>query len=392
MKKRSLVMLASATVFASYASAVDVSIIGVTATDFAMVSGGSGTWDMHQGVYVDQQYHFFPERNGSFGVLSTAGYGHWGIATGDVQEESLAYYSLSITFTASQPVNTVYKVANTSQSYARVFGNQRLLWEDASGYCTCIASAGASLPSSVSTEMGTLGAIADTWATPVAVEYFIPVTMLYENTTTSTTWLPVLGLSSTTLIWAFVEVPPPYYPGIEGGCREQFEDMGRVVNGRVPKLPPPTNGGQFPKDFRSTAALAEWRTPNTTTVFGYGLITELPNGDLPIGCEGDGTYDLSIKPRGCLRMTNQMTVSSNSLTGPQLDFIRGDINEDNYIGTDDYLILSEYFDKVDTDSDWFFRSDATEFSPYDADLNGDGTVGTDDYVIMSDNWDLVGDD
>jgi len=62
--------------------------------------------------------------------------------------------------------------------------------------------------------------------------------------------------------------------------------------------------------------------------------------------------------------------------------INGDINGDNYIGTNDYLRLNSSFD----------RSMGESGFDTDADLNGDSYVGTDDYLILNQNFDLSGDE
>ena len=62
--------------------------------------------------------------------------------------------------------------------------------------------------------------------------------------------------------------------------------------------------------------------------------------------------------------------------------INGDCDKDNYIGTDDYVILNKSFDKSKGDAGYDAR----------ADLNEDNYVGTDDYLILNRNFDTQGDD
>lgn len=63
------------------------------------------------------------------------------------------------------------------------------------------------------------------------------------------------------------------------------------------------------------------------------------------------------------------------------DTYRGDADGDNYIGTDDYLILNASFD--------LYKGDPG-FDPR-ADFDGNGYVGTDDYYRMNAAWDQEGD-
>lgn len=386
-------ILAATTLFAAMqVYAVDISIVDVsTANETAIATGGVAQWDMHQGIYLDQEDRLFELCSGSLGAISSAAFSHYTQADGASGDSGgFGSYDVLVTFEASQPVNTIFKMCLTSEIKAVVMGDIKLIDEDASGTCFSSASGGLAQSAQILTYLGGPGAVGVVSSGIVHFEFFVPVNLLYSNSTVGTTRLPAMGVTGTFQSWDDLEIIWTY-PTMAGECLQQLEDVGRISNGRAPKLPPPDHSGPFEKDFRGMAAFAEWRTPNTTTIVGHGLITELGNGDLPIGCEGDGTYDLSIKPRGCLRMTNEVTVSSISLTLPQLDFIRGDIDEDNYIGTDDYIVLSDYFDKTDEDADWFLSSADHVASPYDADINADGSVGTDDYLIMSDNWDLAGD-
>ena len=65
----------------------------------------------------------------------------------------------------------------------------------------------------------------------------------------------------------------------------------------------------------------------------------------------------------------------------QATLINGDCSGDNYIGTDDYLILNGAYDLFKGDGGFDLR----------ADLDGDGYIGTDDYLVLNKNFDLHGD-
>jgi|GEM_PF-5721736 len=71
----------------------------------------------------------------------------------------------------------------------------------------------------------------------------------------------------------------------------------------------------------------------------------------------------------------------------------GDVDGDNYIGTDDYLILSSYFDAdSETCPEWTYSPSSHGVPAEVCDLNGDLFVNTDDYLIFSGNYDMVGDE
>lgn len=67
----------------------------------------------------------------------------------------------------------------------------------------------------------------------------------------------------------------------------------------------------------------------------------------------------------------------------------GDVDKDNFVSVFDYGILSDFFDRASTDSDWTLIS-PNGFAPKDADLDGDGRVSVFDYGILSGNFDEAG--
>lgn len=95
----------------------------------------------------------------------------------------------------------------------------------------------------------------------------------------------------------------------------------------------------------------------------------------------NGIYDIYLRTdHWLLRKRTNITVTD---TGATVNFslTNGDCNGDNYIGTDDYLILNSAFDTTPDDWLWDARGD----------LNDDGYVGTDDYLIINTNFDRTGD-
>lgn len=97
----------------------------------------------------------------------------------------------------------------------------------------------------------------------------------------------------------------------------------------------------------------------------------------------DGSYTVTAKASHWLRKASgTVAVSGVGVqTVTSLSLINGDIDGNNIINTDDYLVLSQAFDTGPGDPDWVA----------DADLDGSAHVTTDDYLIFSANFDLIGD-
>lgn len=98
--------------------------------------------------------------------------------------------------------------------------------------------------------------------------------------------------------------------------------------------------------------------------------------DLPFG-----NYVLKMRSSKSLWQSQEITLDKNPISLSTLFLINGDCNGDNYIGTDDYIILNDSFDLSVGDPDFDAR----------ADLDYDEYVGTDDYLILSQNFDRTGD-
>ena len=96
---------------------------------------------------------------------------------------------------------------------------------------------------------------------------------------------------------------------------------------------------------------------------------------------GNGIYDLSVKVNQWLRKTVRINLSSGDANGIILRPANGDCDRDNYIGTNDYLVLNATFDKWAGEPGFDDRGD----------LDGDGYAGSDDYLILSKNFDTYGD-
>lgn len=93
-----------------------------------------------------------------------------------------------------------------------------------------------------------------------------------------------------------------------------------------------------------------------------------------------GQYRIIAKASTWLAAGVNVTTTSGNATGVTVTLLNGDSDNNNYIGTDDYLIINSAFDTSPTDSDWDAR----------ADLDGNELVGTDDYLILNKNFDQSG--
>lgn len=125
-------------------------------------------------------------------------------------------------------------------------------------------------------------------------------------------------------------------------------------------------------------------------------ISNLPNtkGRFAFGFSGVGPATLVVKPRGYLSRKVDLDLGTISSSGAvvktfyshpgndplSLQFLAGDCDNDDFITTDDYLILSDSFDTSTGDPGFDAR----------ADIDGNGSITTDDYLILSTNFDLSG--
>jgi len=107
------------------------------------------------------------------------------------------------------------------------------------------------------------------------------------------------------------------------------------------------------------------------------------DGSFTCGLKATGPYDVyATIPRFLRRMySGFVTLGSGDVPGINFSMVSGDCNGDNYVGTDDYFILSTTFDAM---------LGTPEFDPR-ADLNGDGFINTDDYLLLNEAFDKFGD-
>lgn len=122
-------------------------------------------------------------------------------------------------------------------------------------------------------------------------------------------------------------------------------------------------------------------TSSSNPVFST-VVTLDANGKFTVPLDGlsPGIYDVAIKGKCWLRqkLTRNLDSTTSAVTW---SLKNGDVNGDNAVTTDDYIILSDAFDTNVGDPGYVMT----------ADLNGDGSITTDDYIILSQNFDCVGD-
>ncbi|MBL8040079.1 MAG: hypothetical protein JNM04_01905 [Chthonomonas sp.] len=106
-----------------------------------------------------------------------------------------------------------------------------------------------------------------------------------------------------------------------------------------------------------------------------------------------GNYQLSFKPRKCLRKNINVDVTSGNVTNADVVCLLGNIKYDGIINTDDYLALSGFFDMSDgveydqAWNDWRNWNNDLQACPSWCDLNYNGIIDTDDYLFLSNNFD-----
>lgn len=149
-----------------------------------------------------------------------------------------------------------------------------------------------------------------------------------------------------------------------------------VIEGTIVAPGMPT----FPAGFEIEIELLPWDTTGEPEL----LLSAVGNSGTfsTLAASPSGSYDIRIRAPKALDVLLKLTeVTKNGADLGTIQLILGDLNGDNYIGSDDYLILNNTFDKGVGDSGYDPR----------ADINGDDYVGTDDYLILNQNFDKTGD-
>jgi|GEM_PF-3517525 len=155
------------------------------------------------------------------------------------------------------------------------------------------------------------------------------------------------------------------------------------LTGSVRTLTGTVNLGSWGGGAYGTNATLSFYQPGTTTLVKSHHVTIKPDNTFSFPSSiSAGTYDVYVKPWHWLRKKKaNVVVSASGANLGTMTFLNGDSNEDNYVGSDDYLVLNSAFDTEPTSLQW---------DPA-ADLNGDSYVGTDDYLLMNTAFDITGD-
>ncbi|MBS1704685.1 MAG: dockerin type I repeat-containing protein [Armatimonadetes bacterium] len=126
------------------------------------------------------------------------------------------------------------------------------------------------------------------------------------------------------------------------------------------------------------------------TVKGVSLDT---SGNFSFQTTRRGTHQVLVKGSHWLRSAATGTfnfVEATNVGGVNASLINGDIDGDNTVTIFDYVVLSNYFDRNESQSDWHTVG-TNGWAPADADLDGDGSVTIFDYLVLSNNFDVNGD-
>jgi subtilisin-like proprotein convertase family protein len=134
-----------------------------------------------------------------------------------------------------------------------------------------------------------------------------------------------------------------------------------------------------PHATRPSTVVMEFRHPGTTTVVASVTVGVAPDGSFSVVAPGAGVYDLAFKHGQWLRSIRRVDATAGDVPGVAFDLISGDVNRDNAVDLQDFLILASTY----------------EVSPPaapEADLNGDGAVDLEDFLILAASYDTIGPD
>jgi hypothetical protein len=122
----------------------------------------------------------------------------------------------------------------------------------------------------------------------------------------------------------------------------------------------------------------ELRAPGGTTPVETVVARPNADGTFTFGCISRGVFDVTAKSSRHLRDKNtNVTIDRVGGSGLSFTLLAGDVDDDNFIGLSDFLILAATY----------------EVSPPtdpDADLNGDGNVDLGDFLILAANYETAG--
>lgn len=137
--------------------------------------------------------------------------------------------------------------------------------------------------------------------------------------------------------------------------------------------------GLNPSATRPSVVTMQFRTPGTTQVVQSLNVGVAPDGSFTVATPGASEFDLALKHEQWLRAIAQVDTTLGDVTGVAFDLNSGDVNRDNRVDLDDFLILASTYEV------------APPTDP-NADLTGDGLVGLDDFLVLAASYELVGPD
>lgn len=118
-------------------------------------------------------------------------------------------------------------------------------------------------------------------------------------------------------------------------------------------------------------------TSNVSYVPGATGVSHMIHPRLTDGTTVQNTYMMWIKPPKCLaKLVGPFTFGTTSVDLGTLNFLSGDIDNDNEIGPGDFGALASAFLSVPGDANW----------NADADLDWDGEVGPGDFSFLASNF------
>jgi len=122
---------------------------------------------------------------------------------------------------------------------------------------------------------------------------------------------------------------------------------------------------------------------STNALLDSKIVTTAANGNYTFISTARGDVRILIDAAHYLKKESTASVALNTpITGVNAVLINGDVNDDNFIGFDDFDILSGSFNLSEGDTGYISG----------ADLNEDLFVGFDDFDILSANFNTAGDD
>ena len=122
------------------------------------------------------------------------------------------------------------------------------------------------------------------------------------------------------------------------------------------------------------------------------FLTKSGSNQVPLNVPYD-QYDVLISSRSALKQKfSNITIAPSGYSNIDYYAILGDIDQDNYIGFDDFDLMGLCFNMDISDPFWHQHLQKDQAgTPDDCDLDRDGFVGFDDFDFIANNFNSVGD-